>query len=109
MASRIGESGIRACQRGVVVALLTMLFPAMTGCFSLGLGERTTYVQERPETLQRISSLESRLQTLEQTFQPGPITIQPQTQDETGTPEPLPAPIRASSLPARAHAGTPDR
>jgi hypothetical protein len=89
------------------VVMLTLL-PAATGCFSLGLGERTTYVQESPETLQRIASLENRLGALEQTFHAGPITIQPQPLDEAGTPEPLPAPIRASSLPGRAHAGAED-
>jgi hypothetical protein len=90
--------------------LFVALFPTMTGCFSLGLGERTTYVQESPETLQRISSLESRLGVLEQTFHAGPITIQPQPQlqphGEAGSPEPLPAPIGSSSLPARSHASS---
>ncbi len=41
---------------------------ALPGCFSLGLGTRTTYVQESDETLGRISSLEARVSALEQTM-----------------------------------------
>ena len=93
MASRIKLSRIRTYQRllGLILAMGPLL--VTTGCFSLGLGERTTYVQETPETLQRIASLEDRLQMLEQTLHSAPVTFQPQSE----VPEPLPAPIYPSA------------
>ena len=39
-----------------------------SGCLSLGLGGRTTYVQESPETSARVSALETRVSALEQAF-----------------------------------------
>lgn len=96
MASRIRLNRVRTFQYLVRLAFVTAPLLVTTGCFSLGLGERTTYVQETPETLQRISSLESRLQALEQMLHSAPVTAQPQSD----APEPLPAPIYRSGLPA---------
>ena len=96
MASRFKHTGPRTYLRLLALFLATGPLLATTGCFSLGLGERTTYIQETPETLQRIASLETRLQVVEQTFRSQPETLYPQT----GMPEALPAPIYPSTLPA---------
>jgi hypothetical protein len=45
---------------------------SVTGCLSLGLGEKTTYVQESSETASRISNLETRVGILEQAVLNGP-------------------------------------
>jgi hypothetical protein len=42
------------------------LATSLTGCLSLG--GRTTYVQEKPETLGRITALETRVSALEQAY-----------------------------------------
>ena len=96
MVSRFKDGRIRTYQRrlGLILAIGPLLGAA--GCFSLDLGERTPCVQDSPEILQRIATLETRLQTLEQTFQPPMETLYPQTD----VPERLPAPIYPSTLPA---------
>lgn len=69
------------------VLSLVVLLLSSAGCLSLG--TRTTYVQETPETLRRITALETRVAALEQTFGP--------TQSSPGvTPESIPA-FRPSS------------
>jgi hypothetical protein len=48
----------------------TAVAVSQSGCLSLG--GRTTYVQEKPETLGRITALETRMSALEQAYVRGP-------------------------------------
>ncbi len=53
--------------------LLIVLALNLSGCLSLG--TRTTNVSESPETVKRISYLESRVGALEQTLRSPPVEI----------------------------------
>jgi hypothetical protein len=63
------------CRSNLVRAIAAGVLCTQGGCLSLGLGlgGRTTYVQEAPETLGRITALETRVAALEQSFAPRPL------------------------------------
>jgi hypothetical protein len=56
---------------GLFCLLFASLSVASSGCLSLG--GRTTYVQEKPETLARVTALETRVSALEQAVSISPL------------------------------------
>ncbi|MGC4003332.1 MAG: hypothetical protein QM811_09420 [Pirellulales bacterium] len=61
----------RRLRYAIVFSICAAWLLATAGCFSLGFGEKVTYVSETPETQARISGLEARIERMEQTLQGG--------------------------------------
>ena len=70
MAMRHRLRRIRAYSRYFPTFFAAVLLATASGCLSLG--GSTTYVEESAETKKRISSLESRMNALEQMLAPSP-------------------------------------